>query len=89
MYIYGIYSGYVCNILITYMEYILDMSVIYNLNAYTWNIHSIFCVYTPPGGWCCGGGQDPIPPDPHSTQYVPMRRATKATAKRIGGWNRE
>ena len=23
------------------------------------------------------------------SKYVPMRRATKATAKRIGGWNRE
>ena len=62
LYIHGIYYVYVCNILITYMEYILDMSVIYNV--YTWYIHSILCVYTPSGGWCCGGGQGPIPPDP-------------------------
>ena len=41
------------------------MTVIYNV--YTWIIHSIFCVYTPPGGWCCGGGHGPIPPAPPAT----------------------
>ena len=49
-------------ILWIYMGYDPDICVIYNV--YTWYIHSILCVYTPPGGWCCGGGQDPIPPDP-------------------------
>ena len=41
--------------------------------TYTWHIHyiyityllhSIMCVFSAPGGWCCGGGQGPIPPDP-------------------------
>ena len=44
------------------MVYDKNMYVIYNV--YTWYIHSILCVYIPLGGWCCRGGQGPIPPDP-------------------------
>ncbi len=32
--------------------------------VFTWYMHSIICIYTPSGGWCCGGGQGPIPPAP-------------------------
>jgi hypothetical protein len=31
------------------------------LLVYTLHIYGIICVYTPPGGWFCGGGQGPIP----------------------------
>ena len=47
----GIYIGYVLNIPCLYM-------------VYTVYIHSIIHVYSPPGGWCCGGGLGPIPPTP-------------------------
>ncbi len=33
-------------------------------HVYTWYIHSIFWVFSAPCGWCCRGGQGPIPPDP-------------------------
>ena len=50
----GIYIGYVLNIPCLYM-------------VYTVYIHSMIHVYSPPGGWCCGGGQGPIPPAPPAT----------------------
>ncbi len=28
------------------------------------DIHCILSAYAPPGGWCCGGRQGPIPPAP-------------------------
>ena len=146
MYIPGISMG-ICDIPVIYQAYTVYIPGIYNV--YILHIHSILLFSTPPGGWCCGRGQGPIPPEPpaitspgrvmifillHSwphlgflllvmwmhrarlelkiagkcsawqarhtnrssstsiiplSEYVPMRRATKATAKRIGGWNRE
>ena len=46
LYISGIYYGYAWNIIGIYLY----------IRVYTWYIHSILCVYTPPCGWCCGGG---------------------------------
>ncbi len=61
-YIYCISSVYTMYILGKYIVYFWVSKCIYLV--YTLFIHGIICVYTPPGGWCCGGGQGPIPPAP-------------------------
>ena len=53
--------------------YIPGIYLVYTLTlVYTWYIPGIYLVYTNvknllPGGWCCGGGQGPIPPVPPAT----------------------
>ena len=50
--------------------YILGICIVYFWDIqcrsleYTLYMHSIIRVYTPSGGWCCGGGQGPIPQAP-------------------------
>jgi hypothetical protein len=51
MYILGIYIVYFGDIQCICLVYTLYM-------------HSIICVYTPSDGYCCAGGQGPIPPAP-------------------------
>ncbi len=77
--IYNEYTWYILNCIsyvyaiYIYIEYMLNIHSIYNVYnmyihyiymVYSWNMNSIICVYTRPGGWCCGGGQGPIPPAP-------------------------
>ncbi len=56
--IYIVYTWYIHNIFLGFTMY----------------IHSIICVFTPPGGWCCGGGQGPIPPAPPAITSKSPRR---------------
>ena len=78
--IYMVYTWYIPSIWCphTYVWYIpcktfmglfrtffyIDIRVIYQV--YPQDIHGIsrYTCYIPLGGWCCGGGQGPIPPDP-------------------------
>ncbi len=62
IHIYIIYMTYGINIHDIFMTYTIHTHDIYM--TYTLHIHSILWVYSAPGGWCCGGGQGPIPPDP-------------------------
>ena len=62
LYMHSICSVYTLYILGIYIGYVLNIPCIYMV--YTVYIHSIIHVYSPPGGWCCGGGQGPIPPAP-------------------------
>jgi hypothetical protein len=61
-YIYSIFFLYILHILGIYIVYFWDIQCI--SSTYTLYMHSIICVYTPSGGWYCGGGQGPIPPAP-------------------------
>ena len=63
--IYHVYTMYIqgiCDIPFTYQTYTLYIQGIYKV--YMLHIHSILLLSTPPGGWCCGGGHGPIPPEP-------------------------
>ena len=55
MYIHGIYSD-----VFILKEYTLINSIyndVYIYIVYVQDIQCITCAYTPPSGWCCGGGQ--------------------------------
>ena len=56
------YKIYCIHIHEIYMLHTIHTHDIYM--TYFLHLHSILWVYTAPGGWCCGGGQGPIPPDP-------------------------
>ena len=73
MYIQCICLVYILNILGIYIWYVLNILCIYMVC--TLYIHSIIHVYSPPGGWCCGGGQGPIPPAPPATTSESPGRA--------------
>ena len=68
--IYHVYTTFIQCICLVYILYILGIYIWYVLNilciymVYTVYIHSIIHVYSPPSGWCCRGGQGPIPPTP-------------------------
>ncbi len=63
--LYIVYAQYIHCIYLVYIEYIVG---IYNYMLSIYIVYTcIICVYTPPGGWCCGGGQGPIPPAPPAT----------------------
>ena len=64
--IYHVYTLYMLSIYIVYTWYIYSIFLGYTMYIFGIYIvmHSIICVYTPSGGWCCGGGQGPIPPAP-------------------------
>ncbi len=58
MLIYVVYTWYIYSIFLGYTMCMLCTYIVYTC---------IICVFTPPGGWCCGGGQGPIPPAPRAT----------------------
>ncbi len=79
MYIHGIYSDiyifkeYTMYIPCIYMAWhtqwhlhIQGIFYVYTMyiQCIYMDIHGISCAYAPPGGWCCRGGQGPIPPAP-------------------------
>ncbi len=68
-----IWKVYACFIPGIYLTYIISISIfqVYTwymafLLAYTRYLLGICWVYAKyiPGGWCCGGGHDPLPPEP-------------------------
>ncbi len=69
IYIFKEYSMYISSIYMVYTLYIQwhlhIQGIFYVYTMYIhgiyMNIHGISCAYAPPGGWCCGGGQSPIP----------------------------
>ncbi len=67
-FVYTSYIQYICIVYHQYSEYAWDIIWIFLLQCiYMVHAQYIMRVYTPPGGWCCRGGQDPIPPDPAIT----------------------
>ncbi len=68
--IYNVYTKHIHCLFFVYTMYILGIYIVYfwciqcvSL-VYTVYMHSIICVYTPSGGWCCGGGHGLIPQAP-------------------------
>ncbi len=71
-----------------YIIYIWDIQCI--CMVYAWYMHSIICEYTPSGGWCCGGGQGPIPPAPpaitsESHNFILLEQGIKCHTRNIPG----
>ncbi len=58
-----VYTGYIPDIYFFQLVYIKHIPGIWH---FYWQIQGICHVYDKyiPGGWCCGGGHDPMPPEP-------------------------
>ncbi len=74
--IYQVYTEYMLSIYIVYTWYVYSIFLGYTM--YIFGIYSIYTLYNmrmySTGGWCCGGGQGPIPLAPPAITSESPRR---------------
>jgi hypothetical protein len=70
--IHGIYTVIQWHLYIELNNIIEGIFIVYIMYIHYiyYDIHYISCAYAPPGGWCCGGGQGPIPPAPPAMHHL-------------------